>query len=107
MSAQGRNAIGNRIWDGFVSKQPNIFMVVCGHVASIAHKESVNESGGTVHEILCDYQTQPNGGNGWLQTMRFLPSQDLIEVEAYSPVLDEHKTEDPHTYTLEYDMVSE
>jgi hypothetical protein len=107
MSGNGRNAVGNRVWDGLISQNPNIFMVVCGHISTIAHQESINESGGTVHEILCDYQGRPNGGDGWLQTMRFIPSEDKIEVESYSPKLDESQTEEPHQYTLEYDMTGE
>ncbi len=98
---KGRTATGNRIWEKLVRKNANIFMVVCGHIATIAHGVSVNDAGGNVHEILCDYQSHPNGGDGWLQTMRFNPAVGKIHVEAYSPLLDKHNKAPAHTYILD------
>lgn len=97
---------GERLWQKFVSKQRNIFMVVCGHIMNppAYHQISKNAFGKPVREILCDYQGQDNGGNGWLQTMRFVPSENKIYVKAYSPTLKQTRTEPPHGYTLEYDM---
>jgi len=100
-SSKGRTPIGKRIWEKLIRRNANIFMVVCGHVCAIAHGTSVNDAGGKVHEILCDYQAFPNGGDGWLQTMRFSPAEGKIHVEAYSPLLDKHNKAPRHTYTLE------
>jgi len=96
--------VGENLWNKFVRKHANIFMVVSGHVLGVNHQTAVNDAGGKVHEILCDYQGLPNGGNGWLQTLRFVPAANKIHVEAYSPLLREHNKEPQHTYTLEYDM---
>ncbi|NQT38003.1 MAG: metallophosphoesterase [Planctomycetes bacterium] len=104
MSPKGRNGTGDRIWEQLIRKHANIHMVVCGHVLGTAHHTSTNDAGATVHEILCDYQGFPHGGDGWLQTLRFVPGEDKIHVEAYSPVLDQHKKEPAHTYTLDYEM---
>lgn len=101
LSRKGRTPIGNRIWETLIRANPNIFMVVCGHIPAVAHGVSVNDAGGKVHEILCDYQGLPNGGDGWLQTMRFSPATGKIHVEAYSPLLDKHNKAPQHTYTLE------
>ncbi len=99
---------GERLWQKLVSKQPNIFMIVCGHIGAPAyHQTSKNAFGKPVHEILCDYQRRSRkerGGNGWLQTMRFVPGENKIHVRAYSPTLKQTRTEPPHGYTLEYDM---
>ena len=95
------------LWQRFVSKHANIFMVVCGHVIGVHHQSSTNDAGGLVHEILCDYQGEANGGDGWLQTLRFVPSEDVIRVEAYSPKLKKHNTAPEHTYSLAYDMPGE
>ena len=54
--------------------------------------------------MLVDYQGLPNGGNGWLRTLRFAPSENKIYVKAYSPLLDEYKKDPPHTFMLPYDM---
>ena len=89
------------LWQNFVSKHPNIFMVVSGHVLGVHCQTSINMHGKPVHEILCDYQGEANGGDGWLQTLRFVPKEDQIHVEAYSPLLDKHNKAPQHTYTLE------
>jgi len=101
LSRKGRTPIGMRIWEKLICGNPNIFMVACGHICAVAHDVSVNDAGGKVHEILSDYQALPNGGDGWLQTMRFSPATGKIHVEAYSPVLDKHNKAPEHTYTLE------
>ncbi|MBT3294969.1 MAG: hypothetical protein HN919_21055 [Verrucomicrobia bacterium] len=93
---------GRLIWDELVRMSPNIRIVVGGHVPAVAHGVSVNDSGGDVLEILCDYQGAPNGGNGWLQTMRFDPVAGKIRVAAYSPLLKQHNKEPGHSYTLDW-----
>ncbi len=95
------------LWQRFISKHPSIFMVVCGHVLGVHHQKSTNDAGGWVHEILCDYQGEANGGDGWLQTLRFDPANKVIHVEAYSPKLDKHNGAPEHTYALPYDMRGE
>jgi len=95
------------MWQGLVRKHANIFMVVCGHVIGVHHQSSVNDAGGTVHEILCDYQGEANGGDGWLQTLRFVPAEDTIYVDAYSPKLARHNTAPEHTYVVRYEMPDE
>jgi len=92
---------GRLIWDKLVRMSPNIRIAVGGHVPAVAHGISVNDSGGEVLEILSDYQGLPNGGNGWLQTMRFDPVDGTVHVEAYSPLLDEHNKAPQHSYTLD------
>lgn len=93
-----------QLWNNFIRKQKNIFMVVCGHVLGVHHQTSVNDFGAGVHEILCDYQGEDNGGNGWLQTMRFVPDENKICVEAYSPTLKQDNPAPPHSYVLDYKM---
>ncbi len=96
---------GEELWNKFVRRHPNIFMVVCGHIAGVDHQTSVNDAGGKVHEILCDYQVNDKaGGNGWLQTLRFVPAEKKIYVRAYSPTLKKTKQGENHTYTLEWNL---
>ena len=42
--------------------------------------------------------------DGWLQTLRFVPRENKIHVEAYSPLLKKYNRQPGHTYTLEYVM---
>jgi 3',5'-cyclic AMP phosphodiesterase CpdA len=99
-----RDPIGERIWNGLVRKNENVFMTVSGHVLGWEHLTSTNDAGRPVHEILSDYQGLPNGGDGWLQTLRFLPERNQIQVRAYSPTLDKYNQDPRHTYTLDYTM---
>ncbi len=95
---------GLRIHSRFVRKHANVFLVVCGHNIGVNHQTNSNDAGGKVHEILCDYQGFPNGGDGWLQTLRFVPCENKIHVEAYSPLLKKYNRQPGHAYTLEYVM---
>ncbi|HOF39310.1 MAG TPA: metallophosphoesterase [Candidatus Hydrogenedentes bacterium] len=99
--------VGERLWENFIRKQPTVFMVVSGHVLGTHHQTATNDAGNPVHEILCDYQGEENGGNGWMQIMRFVPADSTIRVEAFSPTLNQIRTELPDTYTLEYAMTEE
>ncbi len=96
--------IGDDLWERFIRKHENIFMVVSGHVLGVNHQTSTNDAGRPVHEILCDYQGLPNGGDGWLQTLRFVPAKNAIYVDSYSPVVDKHNLDPAHTYKLDYSM---
>ena len=98
--------IGDGLWDRLIRKYANIFMVVSGHISGVYHQTSTNDAGGVVHEILCDYQNQPHGGDGWLQTLRFVPAENEIYVDAYSPRLEKVNQERGHTYKITYPMDS-
>ena len=95
---------GEEMWKQLVSKQPNIFMVACGHVGGVNLLRSVNDAGGSVIEILTDYQNLEQGGQGWLRTMRFVPDENKIYVDAYSPLLKQHNSDPKHTHTIDIDF---
>ncbi|MAT15513.1 MAG: hypothetical protein CMJ46_09625 [Planctomyces sp.] len=98
---------GEEQWQKFVSKNPNVFLVVCGHVGTSYHQTSTNEAGKPVHEVLVDYQNLANGGDGWLRVLEFVPVENKIKAKTYSPVVDSFKTEAPHQYELEFQMTGE
>ncbi|MEX1095026.1 MAG: metallophosphoesterase [Planctomycetales bacterium] len=93
---------GEQMWDKLVRRQPNIFLVVSGHFAGTNVQTSANDDGGTVIEMLADYQNLANGGNGWLRVLTFDPAQQRIHVETYSPTLGEVNSSERHTYELEW-----
>jgi len=95
---------GQQMWEKLVSKQPNVFMVACGHVGGVNLLVSKNEAGGQVIEILTDYQNLDKGGLGWLRTMKFVPAENKIYVDCYSPLLKEHNTSPKHTHTIDLDF---
>ena len=95
---------GQQMFSKLIFKQPNIFMVVCGHFPAVNYQTSKNKAGKKVIELLTDYQNLKNGGNGWLRTLTFIPSKNKIEVEAYSPLIDQYNKGKKQTFTMEYEM---
>jgi hypothetical protein len=66
---------------------PNVFLMLSGHLDQANRRAELADDGHTVHALLSDYQTRPNGGNGWLRIMTFSPANDTIHVQTYSPTL--------------------
>jgi hypothetical protein len=95
---------GQDMWNKLIRREPNIFLVACGHVGGVNLLQSVNDAGGKVIEILTDYQNLAEGGQGWLRTMRFVPAENKIHVEAYSPLLKRQNLDARHTHTIDLDF---
>ncbi len=56
---------------------------------------------------MSDYQDYPDGGNGYLRTMRFSPANDRIYVETYSPYIPGSLSDAANQFDLPYDMTDE
>lgn len=91
-------------FDWFVRRNPNIFMVQCGHFSEEYRQTSANVDGRLIHEILANYQNLDDGGQGFLRIMNFDLATDLVTVETYSPTLDSHQTTDESAFTLSIDI---
>ncbi|HVP77813.1 MAG TPA: metallophosphoesterase [Thermodesulfobacteriota bacterium] len=99
-----------QVWDKFISKNDQIFMVLCGHswnptdASGISQGENIridnNISGHPVYQVLSDYQGNTvgtdgvvghdPGGEGWLRLMEFNMNGHSIHFRTYSPVLDQY-----------------
>jgi formylglycine-generating enzyme required for sulfatase activity len=75
------------VFDTLVKPFNQVYMVICGHMFAIYNLEKTNNAGNTVHEVLCDYQSLPNGGNGFLRIMEFRPAENKIYNSSFSPTL--------------------
>ncbi len=97
---------GEEMWNKVISRYENIFLVLCGHVLGEATLSSTGTSGNIVHQVLADYQNDyiGNGGYGYLRIMKFFPDEDRIDVETYSPVLNEYVTSPKSSFSLDYHM---
>ena len=95
---------GEQMWQKFVRKSPNVFLVVSGHIAGVGLQTSTNDAGGQVVEILTDYQNLTNGGDGWLRTLRFVPAEGKIHVRTYSPLLGKENTAADQSFTIDYEL---
>ena len=71
---------GEEVWDKLVRQHANIFLVLSGHVggSGAGRLTSSGVHGNDVHQLLSNYQQEPNGGNGWLRLMKFVPPEDRI-----------------------------
>ncbi len=97
MDTNGRNSVGNNIWNGLVNKAGNsqIFMVLSGHITGTRQQTSLNAEGKPVFEILTDYQdyqfNTSNGynksyanGGGFLRYLDFDLDAKTIHAQSYS-----------------------
>lgn len=82
----------NAVWSSFVQPNNEIFAIICGHNFAQYNLVDYNNAGKPVQEIIVDYQTLPNGGNGFLRIMKFRPSLGIIENTTYSPYLGRNMT---------------
>ncbi|MDA0244872.1 MAG: DNRLRE domain-containing protein [Chloroflexi bacterium] len=82
---------GQLIYDRF-KHHPNVFLMLSGHEKREAYRTDTF-AGRTIHSIMANYQSDPNGGNGWLRLMRFNPATDTVNVETYSPTLGQYEVD--------------
>ena len=86
---------GVELWDKLIRKNPQIFMVLCGHQGQTVQyrQTSTNDAGRPVIELLADYQAQPGGGDGTLRLLRFEPTRERIHVRTYSAFRNSYDTD--------------
>ena len=104
---------GKGIYQTLVRPHDQVFMVLNGHWHRGSgtsegewHQVSTNVAGSKVYEMLANYQGYPNGGDGWLREIRFLPGGgagglDRIQVQTYSPVLDAYQTDGRSAFSFD------
>jgi len=96
---------GQLIYDA-LKNNPKLFLMFCGHNHGEGQRTDVNGLF-TINTLLADYQSYPNGGNGFLRIMEFRPSENKIYISTYSPSLDLYETDSNSEFVLDYDMGSE
>ena len=90
---------GEEIWQKLIVNNPNVRIVLCGHVHAESHLTSTRDAGPPVHQILADYQDDGQGGDGYLRIMTFQPN-GAINVSSYSPYLKQYRTDAENLFTL-------
>ncbi len=94
----GRDAAGNTLWNGLINSNPQIFMVLSGHINGSHQQTSTDAAGKPVFEILTDYQDDHFGtaqgfnqnyqnGGGFLRYLTFDTVADTISATSYSPYI--------------------
>jgi hypothetical protein len=112
----GDGNAGETVWQALVKGNPQVFMVLNGHWHNRPgddegefHQVSTNDAGRAVYEMLANYQYYGSGGDGWMRLLRFEPgggsgSLDRIQVETYSPSLDQFATDNSSQFGFDLDF---
>jgi hypothetical protein len=92
-----RSGVGNSVWSSLINNNSQIFMVLAGHNHGESRLLSTNANTGAgnkqVAQILADYQSLSNGGDGYLRKIQFDPTNSKISVSTYSPSLNASQTD--------------
>jgi hypothetical protein len=96
---------GENLWQRLISRHEHVDFVLCGHVLNEGYGRlsSTTPGGHVVHQLMADYQERPQGGEGYLRLMEFLPDGQTVQVKTYSPVLDRYLTEAGQQFVLKLD----
>ena len=96
---------GEQIWEKFASRYTNIKLVLSGHVVQgdgTGHRTDLGVNGNLVNEMLSDYQTWPNGGNGYIRLITVKPALNQVSVRTYSPYLNAWLTDSHNQFTVPF-----
>ena len=93
-----------QVWEQFVDPSPQIFLVLCGHYHGESHITKKTQADQAVHVVLQDYQDEHNGGDGWLRIFTFRPDQNRIDVQTYSPTLNQYRKRSQSQFSLAVDF---
>lgn len=91
---------GEEMWEKLVNKHANIFLVLSGHVSGVGRRADRGVNGNVVHQVLADYQSEEEGGGGYLRILNFRPELNVIEVKTYSPFHDQYRTDPANEFTI-------
>lgn len=99
--------IGNKentqyIFDKIVYQNKNVFLILSGHTHAEVMRIDKNIFDQNVFQLLADYQSRPNGGEGWLRILEFYPITKEIKVKTYSPYLNKYETDGNSQFILNY-----
>ena len=109
-----------QIWEKLISKNSQIFLVLCGHHFSGDEGENartdINDSGYKVYSLLQDYQGRKqlfdvrgyegkklNCGDGWLRILDFDLDKGQIHVQTYSTEFKQYEKDHNSDFTIKFD----
>lgn len=88
---------------------PNWSLFLCGH-AGKAERVDLGSDGHSIYSLMADYESSPNGGNGYIRLMEFQPANNQIQVMTYSPTLNNgaggYDTDPASQFIVPYSMQS-
>jgi hypothetical protein len=91
------------LWDGLAVPNPNLHFMFAGHVHGESRRTDIIH-GHPVYQMLADFQERASGGEGWLRIVRFVPADDRVYVQTYSPWLNRYESDADSEFTLDFPM---
>jgi hypothetical protein len=91
------------LWDGLAVPNPNLRFMLAGHAQEESRRTDLVE-GRPVFQMLADYQYRASGGEGWLRILRFVPGDDRVYVQTYSPWLNRFESDANSEFALDFPM---
>jgi len=98
---------GTYIWENLIKQHDNLQIVLNGHEIGgdgEAYRVDPNLAGNPVHQMLANSQEYPNGGNGWLRILEFMPAENKVQVRTYSPYLNQEDLDPSGNFSFAYDL---
>jgi len=83
----------------------NLFLMLAGHVTGEGSRVDTY-NGNVIRTFVQDFQGWTNGGNGFMRTLEFSPSNNLVIAQTFSPWSGEYETDDNSEFFFNYDMQS-
>ncbi len=103
-AASGLDAYsGEQLFQALVYPNPQVFMVLSAHRTEY-HQVSLDAAGFEVLEMMACYSTRPNGGNGWMQLVTLDPDLNRVDVQTYSPSLDQFEVDAGSQFSFDFDF---
>ena len=86
-SHYGAENDGPDVWEKFLRRHRNIAFVFNGHVGGDGQGRvvGVGDHGNRVYQMLCNYQSYPRGGDGYMRLIEFHPDEDRLRAWSVSP----------------------
>lgn len=80
---------GEELWQKLIRRHKNLRIVISGHVATggLGYLVSRGDHGNAVHQMMACYQKRPQGGEGYMRVLEFLPDGHTVQVRTFSPTL--------------------
>lgn len=99
---------GETLLKKVVKKNPNIYLVLCGHRYTVGHKpldlddDGDGQSDRRVYELMQNYQAAGKiGGSGYMQFLQFDDTKKEVRVVSYSPYTNDRRYHDTPGAELE------
>jgi hypothetical protein len=95
---------GEELWNKLVRKHRGFMLTLNGHVLEdgAARLESRGDHGNTVHQLLANYQTRFEGGEGYMRLLEFHPDGETVKVRSFSPSVKMCKIAADQQFTLKF-----